>query len=236
MRLIKLLITNPFLFAYKAYRKVIWYYKLYILKDIYPVEVTRWFKDKGDETLMFEYPELNEDSLVFDVGGYHGDFAKKINDKYGCKVYVFEPHPEFYKICLDKFEQNEKVIPLNYGLSDKGGVFTISDSLDASSFVHPNHKNKVGIECQVKEIFKAIDELKISHIDLMKINIEGSEYSLLIHMANKNKLSLVSQYQIQFHDFVNGASLKRDQIIDALSKTHQRSWCYTFVWENWKIK
>ena len=70
----------------------------------------------------------------------------------------------------------------------------------------------------------------------MKINIEGSEYPLLTHMADKNKLSLVSQYQIQFHEFMNGASLMRDKIIDALSKTHQQSWCYAFVWENWKIK
>lgn len=236
MRLIKLLITNPFLFAFKAYRRLVWYYKLYVLRDIYAAEVTRWFKDKGDETLRLEYPELNKDSLVFDLGGYHGDFAEKINYKYGCKVYIFEPHPKFYKICLDRFAQNEKVIPLNYGLSNKEGFFTISDSLDSSSFVNPNHKNEAVINCQIKDILKTIDELKISHIDLMKINIEGSEYPLLLHMADKNKLSLVSQYQIQFHNFIDGASLMRDQIIDALSKNHQRSWCYTFVWENWKKK
>jgi hypothetical protein len=75
VRLIKLLITNPFLFAFKAYRRLVWYYKLYVLRDIYAAEVTRWFKDKGDETLRLEYPELNKDSLVFDLGGYHGDFS-----------------------------------------------------------------------------------------------------------------------------------------------------------------
>jgi hypothetical protein len=47
---------------------------------------------------------------------------------------------------------------------------------------------------------------------------------------------LVNQYQIQFHDFIDDAASMRDKIIDALSKTHKRSWCYTFVWENWRNK
>ena len=46
-------------------------------KDIPISEFSRWFKDKGDKTLRLEYPLLDSNSIVFDVGGYVGDFANK---------------------------------------------------------------------------------------------------------------------------------------------------------------
>ena len=70
-------------------RKIRHFYRLHILKDEFTVEIARWFKDKGDKTLRLNYPALNKDSIVFDLGGYFGDYAYEINKKYGCKVYLF---------------------------------------------------------------------------------------------------------------------------------------------------
>ena len=234
--LFKLLLSNPVLFAKKIFQRLIFIYKRFILKDVFEVNISKWFKDKGDETLRLDYPELNDTSVVFDLGGYRGDFAQAINDKYGCKVYLFEPHPKYYKICVDRFAQNEKVIPLNYALSYTDGVSILYGNDDRSSFLNQNHSREDAVECQVKEILSTMKELNVSSIDLMKINIEGGEYPLLNHMMLKNKLFLVSQYQIQFHKFIENAELKRDRITAALSKTHYKTWCYTFVWENWKKK
>ncbi len=234
MKAIKLLLSDPLLFMKKSYNRASQLFKLYILRDKFTIEVTRWFKDKGDETRRLDYPELNESSVVFDLGGYLGDFASAINEKYNCKVYLFEPHPKFYKICRDRFSENKKVIPLNYGLSNAEGVFTLSDSVDGSSFLNPNQENKPRVCCQVREIVSVLNELNIPSIDLMKINIEGGEYPLLLHMASMNKIDLIRQYQIQFHNFINDAEALRKKIIVELSKTHRRTWCYTFVWENWR--
>ena len=234
MKAIKLLIKNPFLFLKKVYQRILRAYKHYVIKDEFTIEVARWFKDRGDETLRLDYPELNESSVVFDLGGYVGDFAQAINEKYGCKVYLFEPHPQFYEVCKQRFADNDKVIPLNYGLSDEDGEFLLSDSVDGSSFLNPNHAGKGSFSCKIKEVLGVLDELGIKTIDLMKINIEGGEYPLLTHLAHKNRLALVSEYQIQFHDFIPQAISIRNNIIEALSQTHQRTWCYVFVWENWK--
>ncbi len=243
MKVLQLMLSNPLLFSKKVarrfihlYKLLIHLYKLHILKDEFTNEITRWFRDNGDETLRIDYPELNEESIVFDLGGYKGDFAQAINDKYGCTVYLFEPHPEFYDTCVQRFLSNDKLIPLNYGLSDKDGKFMLSDSVDGSSFLNPNHQDKSEIECEVKEIFEVLSKLEVSNIDLMKINIEGSEYPLLLHMISENRLSIVDNYQIQFHNFIDNADELRNKIIEGLSKTHVRTWCYTFVWENWKRK
>ena len=234
MKFLTLLILNPLLFFKKLYRKLINIYKIYISKDEYAIEVSRWFKDKGDQTLRYDYPLLDENSIVFDLGGYVGDFAYGINKKYGCKVYLFEPHPEYYNICKKRFLSNKKITTLNFGLSNSEGKFILSDSFDGSSFLNPNHNKEGGINCNVKEFFNVLIELNVRKIDLMKINIEGGEYPLLSHIAKNDKLDVVNDYQIQFHNFITNAKTKRERILQSLTKTHQRTWCYNFVWENWK--
>jgi len=236
MKLLLMLLTNPLLFAKKVANRFIRFYRLYVQKDEFTVEMTRWFSDKGDETLRLDYPKLNEESIVFDLGGFKGDFAQAIYEKYSCTVHVFEPHPEFYESCAQRFVSNDKVIVYNYGLSDKDGKFILSDSVDGSSFMNPNHLDKNGLECELKEILEVIRKLKISNIDLMKFNIEGGEYPVLLHMNSENKISIVDNYQIQFHNFIDNADELRNKIVEELSKTHTRTWCYTFVWENWKRK
>lgn len=234
MKKLILLAMNPVMFAKKVFGRMRRFFLLHIVKDEFTIEVTRWFADKGDETLRLNYPSLNTESVVFDLGGYVGDFAYEINKKYGCQVYLFEPHPEFYEKCVKRFLDNKKITPFKFGISDEEGIFALSDSVDGSSFLNPNNRTKQGIECEVKEFFSVLSDLDIKNIDLMKINIEGGEYPLLKHIADKENLALVDEYQIQFHNFIDGAESKLNNLVSELSKTHKRTWCYKFVWENWK--
>ena len=118
----------------------------------------------------------------------------------GCKVFLFEPHPKFYATCVERFANNKNVTLLNFGISDADGQFLLSDNVDSSSFLSPSITNKKSIVCKVREILSVLEDLNIKKIDLMKINIEGGEYPLLIHLAKLNSLDLVKEYQIQFHD------------------------------------
>ena len=86
----------------------------------------------------------------------------------------------------------------------------------------------------LRDVFRVLKELDITRVDLMKINIEGGEFPLLEHIISSGKQAIVRQYQIQFHNFVEKAVDRRTEISRALSKTHVRTWCYTFVWENWR--
>ncbi|WP_445775285.1 FkbM family methyltransferase [Shewanella sp.] len=220
----------------KATSFIKWLFRRYVIFDKRTVAVERWFQDRGDETRRLDYPSLTSSSIVFDLGGYKGDFAQAINDKYGCLVFVFEPHPYFYNVCIERFSENSKVNVFNFGLGDKDGVFKLSDSKDGSSIMAAKRGSGVEIDCQIKEIFSCLDELKISKIDLMKINIEGAEFPLLMHMIEELEVSIVGNFQVQFHQFVPGAEELRENISMELSKTHQRNWCYFFVWENWEKK
>ena len=114
-------------------------------------------------------------------------------------------------------------------------MFFLSDRLDGSSFENPNHINKKSIKCEIRDFLTVIEDLDLQKIDLMKINIEGDEYKLMNHILKNEKITLTDQYQIQFHNFVEGAENKRTEIISELKKTHRRTWCYEFVWENWEL-
>ena len=67
-----------------------------------------WFEINGDLTLRLDY-ELNENSIIFDIGGYKGDFARDIFCKYSCFIYIFEPIKEYHDIIINKFKNNKKV-------------------------------------------------------------------------------------------------------------------------------
>jgi hypothetical protein len=41
---------------------------------------------------------------------------------------------------------------------------------------------------------------------------------------------------VQFHDFVPNAEPRMRQIQQALAETHELTYAYPFVWENWRRK
>ena len=208
----------------------------FVHKMAHELELKRWFKDRGDKTLRLNY-DLSESSLVVDLGGYMGDFADNIHKKYGCKVLVFEPNPNFFEKCKERFQKNPKVQVFNYGIADVNDDLFLSDAADGSSFFTGDtlDENKTGALCKARRYSDIIKELEINEIDLIKINIEGAEFPLIEHIIQQNLVPIVKNFQIQFHCLQNKTLFSRYQKISAkLSETHTQTWCYKGVWENWE--
>jgi FkbM family methyltransferase len=195
-------------------------------------EFDRWFSDDGDNTHRLNY-DLDNKSVIFDVGGYRGDFAAKIYQKYNSNVYVFEPVKEFYKIIVDRFRDIDKIKVYNYGLSKQDGTQEISLDGDSSSVYKWSPKRET---IQLREISNAMEELSVKHIDLIKINIEGEEFPLLNHCIEKKLIPKMNNIQVQFHNFVPNAGQKRWAIRQNLQQSHDITYDYHFVWENWRLK
>jgi len=195
--------------------------------------VKSWFADDGDNTLRLNY-DLHPSSIVFDVGGYKGEFASAMISKYDCKVYVFEPIPDFFNIIKEKFSRNGNVFPYCFGLSDKTGSTKISLT-DNSSSLFIEDANAINI--RLKSAVEFMTENNIEKVDLIKINIEGSEYALLESLVAANMITRFQNIQVQFHDFIiPDARARMEKIQHELAKTHELTYQYDFVWENWKLK
>ena len=192
-----------------------------------------WFKINGDKTLRLNY-DLSQSSIVFDLGGYKGNFAQEIYNRYLCKIFIFEPVKSFYKIIDNKFKNIPKVTAYPFGLANNDKELFISNSEDASSvFIDSDGSEKI----KLKSILTFINDNKITHVDLIKINIEGGEYEVLESLLSSGMIPIFKNLQIQFHDFIiDNANERMENIQAQLAKTHKITYQYKFVWENWEIK
>jgi hypothetical protein len=68
--------------AIKIINRVNWFYGIHIKHDSVLITANRWFKDNGDSTLRVDY-QLSGNSVVFDVGGYMGEWSLKIVYNFG---------------------------------------------------------------------------------------------------------------------------------------------------------
>ena len=193
-----------------------------------------WDKAKGDETHRLNYDDLDENSIVFDLGGYKGDWASDIFSKYGSHIYVFEPAHKFYAKIVDRFKKNPKIKVFDYGLADKNLDLEMAMSNDGSSVYN---KKIVSAEHEVVKLVDAAEFLQnqnIENIDLMKINIEGGEYDLLNHLIDIGFIENINNIQVQFHPFVDRAEERMSELEKRLALSHKKTYSYKFVWENWE--
>ena len=205
---------------------------IYVRHSSQFMRVVPWIKDKGDKTHRVDY-DLNQDSIVFDLGGYEGQWASDIFCKYNCYIHIFEPVVTYSENIKKRFEKNNKVQVHSFGLASTNSSEKLSLSLDSSS-IFGSGTNKIDIILVEAESF--IHNSEIKFIDLMKINIEGAEYELLEYLIEEGIVSKINNIQVQFHDFVSDAESRMKSIQHNLRKTHYLTYHYEFVWENWKLK
>lgn len=186
----------------------------------------------GDRTLRLTYP-LSSESVVFDLGGYEGQWASDIFSKYQPTVYIFEPVLSFFNGIVERFKYNHKIKSFPLGLGAENQSVPISIGANSSSVCRLVSDRK-----EMVRIIRAADFLereKIDYIDLMKINIEGGEYDLLDHLIDSGWVGRIENIQVQFHDFVPKSRERMTSIKERLAKTHNPTWQYEFVWENWRL-
>ena len=183
--------------------------------------------------------DLEANSIVFDVGGYKGEWAKAIHTKYCPYIHIFEPIPDACQTLQKTFQNADKVFIHPYGLADKNmrTVFSASgmgSSIYSSVFGVFRKTKKISVELRdFEEVFRA---LEVNQVDLIKINIEGGEYSLLPRMLETGIIDKFKIIRVQFHEWIPGAPKMRRWITNKLSETHELEWDYPFVWESWRHK
>ncbi|MGY6276300.1 FkbM family methyltransferase [Methylomonas sp. MgM2] len=195
--------------------------------------VALWNQYHGDETYRLQYDNIDQSSLVLDVGGYKGQWASDIYAMYQCKIYVIEPVQQFAEIIRKRFDRNSDICVFTIALSNENRTDFISLDQNKSSLY------KTSSSCtkiQLVDVENFFTENKIESVAIMKINIEGGEYELLEQMIDLGLTKKVINFQIQFHDFISDAKERLESIQERLSQTHLCTYKYPFVWENWRQK
>ncbi len=207
---------------------------LFIVNKEFRIAIKLWFRKQGNKNLRVNY-ELNQNSIVIDAGGYQGDWAFQIYNKYKCNIFIFEPIKSYYRKISERFAGVGKIQNINFGLGDCDIERHISVTKDSSSF-YKKEATSSSEPCRIMSVKRFMLERDLKHVDLIKINIEGGEYDLLDKLLDSGLINQFGNLQIQFHKFIPNAFLRRRKIRRILSKTHYLTYNYPFVWENWRKK
>lgn len=163
---------------------------------------------------------LNENSIVYSFGiGEDISFDNEIIKNHNCHVFGFDPTPKSVKWVREQ-NLSEKFHFYEFGVSNKSGFVDFflpkKDEYVSGSLVEQENIDLLKkVRIYVKSIKDIMNDLGHKHIDVIKMDIEGSEYDIIVDILNA-KIS-VTQILIEFHDrFYKDGKQKTKQTIKDL--------------------
>lgn len=161
---------------------------------------------------------INKDSIIYSIGiGEDVSFDLEIIEKYNCKVFAFDPTPKSVN-WVNKNVSNNNFNFSPTGISKEKGsrLFYlpkdnkhVSGSLEKISTVN---KEKA-VELEFDTLKNQMIKNKHHKIDLLKMDIEGSEYDVIDFILNE-KIE-IDQILVEFHPHLvqNGRKKTKNSII-----------------------
>lgn len=183
------------------------------------------------EDLRYQY-DLTPDSVVIDCGGYEGRFAAGIYDRYGCTVHVLEPVKHFHDGILLRFgEAHLKVHAHNFGIGavNEARVFSIKGDMTGAYADNPETERVI-----LRAADEVIEMFAEPEIALLKLNVEGEEFSTLEKLVDSPMLARVRNIQVQWHAVVPDYQARYDALQAKLARTHHLTFDHGWVWQNWQ--
>jgi FkbM family methyltransferase len=199
-----------------------------------PGDLGKFWQDGGVE-LLYDLP-IKTNNLVIDGGGYRGEWTAAILSRYGCRVKLYEPVPEFSMHCESLFKDNQlvEVFRSALGGSNRKSNFRLDDNStteysDVASFAD-------SIEAHVIDIAEVLNGLTGVTVGCIKLNIEGGEYEVLERLIQSGTVEFCNSFLIQFHRQPIGYEARYRKINESLERTHTKIWGYEMIWEKWVRK
>jgi FkbM family methyltransferase len=141
---------------------------------------------------------LGPDSTILDLGGNKGHFIRSMRETFGCGCYTVEPNPDLF----DKLDCLPDIRALNYAVCGARGeaAFKIAANNEASSLQSTGGAQADTISVKTIDLAGLLAQIRLSHVDLLKVDIEGAEIAMFDAMPDDLAASF-GQITVEFHDF-----------------------------------
>ena len=160
---------------------------------------------------------LSPHSIVYSLGvGNEIRFDLSLIKKYSVNVYAFDPTPESVA-WIKRQKLPEQFHFIDFGVMDYDGTaqFQQFDGVQFGTKITASQKSRI-VELRVFRLATIMKKLNHTKIDLLKINIEGGEYTVLADLVASN--IDVKQIVVEFHHRLAGYSLgQTKQAVQALN-------------------
>jgi FkbM family methyltransferase len=137
---------------------------------------------------------------ILDIGANIGVHSIVYSTYTTGTVYAFEPQPVVFELLERNIESNNcnNIIPYNFGASDKDAVYFMNAGYDKKNnqgAFRICKKSGIGIDIECK----VLDNLHLSNIGYIKIDVEGHELNTLLGLEHTIRSNLPNLL-IEIHD------------------------------------
>lgn len=127
---------------------------------------------------------LNDASVIVDAGANVGSVSLDLNFWFpGASVYAFEPVTETFTLLSDNVSGKNKIQPVKMGLGAKHEQIQIllsgENSINSLKVTETNPGIKGAEEITITTLKGFINQQNLTHIDILKIDVEGFEFEVL---------------------------------------------------------
>lgn len=173
---------------------------------------------------MVALNELQNESVVYSFGiGEDLSFSEGIMDTINCSIFAFDPTPKSIKyVEANELCANPRFNFYPYALSNYDGItqFHLSQNDDyvSGSIEKWDGVKEETVDVRVKSIQTIMSDLGHEEIDLLKMDIEGTEFKVIDDIVNN---IAIKQICSEFHDrfFENGI----DKLEDMMGQLRKRN-------------
>jgi FkbM family methyltransferase len=157
-----------------------------------------------------DYGEIPDGSVIVDLGASIGAFTVyAATMARHATVYACEPLPAFFEllqanVTLNKFE--DRVRCFNVAVAADGTdreLIVGGDGLFFPTLVAPPQANRTSIRVPCTDLSALLDANALSHVDILKMDVEGSEYDVL-YGTPSNVLRRIREIRLEYHNLDDG--------------------------------
>lgn len=166
-----------------------------------------WRIRRREDLMVLEEVFLDEDydmaipapSVIFDLGAASIYFALRWPD---AQIVAVEPSPALFPDLVDNTRPYPNIRCLNYAAGAEDGVlpFTVSSN-SVGGRLSTTEDNEETVEVETRSLRSLMKECDVSHIDLLKFDIEGAESRLFRDPAGLQQVkAFVGEIHPEFMD------------------------------------
>ena len=157
-------------------------------------------------------------NVILDIGAGIGEFAIQAGSK--CphsRIYGFEPFPESFRMFQKNIDANgfKNIFPVEAAVSSVPGNLVMDTSSGNPLKYSALDASQSGIPVATIMLLDFIKQFDIETVDLLKIDCEGGEFSILLPLSNQ-ELSRFKRIVMEYHDSIT--SHHHDELVSLLIK------------------
>jgi FkbM family methyltransferase len=157
---------------------------------------------------------LNSDSIVYSLGiGQDVTFDLSIINRYQNQVYAYDPTPKSIDWVSANVREPKFIFHPMAAAALDGTIHLFepnsesADQVSASMIQTGDVTTSFDAPCQTIETMFNVN--RHDHCDVLKMDIEGAEYSILSQLCKNGLIQRVKQLLVEFHHFLPGVGVAR---------------------------